>query len=58
MAREQKYHAVIQKAVLRKSALDRLSLCLSAAGVFVVVVDLVVASNGLTSEDDEVSISK
>ena len=57
MAREQKYHAVIQKAVLRKSALDRLSLCLSAAGVLV-VVDLVVASNGLTSEDDEVSISK
>ena len=60
MAREQKYHVVIQKAVLRKSALDRLSLCLSAGGVLVfVVVEDFLESSGLTSEEDEdVSISK
>ena len=59
MAREQKYQAVIQKAVLRKSALDRLSLCLSAGGVVLdVVVEDFLESSGLTSEDEDVSISK
>ena len=60
MAREQKYQAVIQKAVLKKRLLDRLSLCLSGGSVLEVVVeDFLVSSSGLTSSvEEDVSMSK
>ena len=56
MAREVVYHAVIQKAVLRKRVLDRLSLCLLLS-FFVAEELLVVESSGLISAED-VSISR
>jgi len=57
VAREVVYHAVIQKAVLRKRVLDRLSLCLLLS-FFVAEEELVVVeSSGLISAED-VSISR
>ncbi len=56
MAREVLYHAVIQKAVLTKRVLERLSC--SLVGCVEVEEDLdLVERSGLISEDDE-SISK
>ena len=56
MAREVVYHALIQKAVLRKRVLDRLSLCLLLS-FFVAEELVVVESSGLISAED-VSISR
>jgi len=59
VAREVVYHALIQKAVLRKRVLDRLSLCLLLSFDFVAEEELlvVVESSGLISAED-VSISR
>ena len=57
MAREVEYHADIQKAVLKKRALDRLSVCLSVGGGDDEVEDFLVSS-GLTSSDNVSIMSK
>ena len=48
MASDVLYHAVIQKAVLKKSALDRLSLCLLPSSL----VELLLLLLLLIEEDD------